>query len=52
MTWLLALYPPRWRRRYASLKGRSLATQSIFIGGMILILTLIFVIAEWIAVKI
>ena len=38
--------------RWTSLKGRSLATQSIFIGGMILILTLIFVIAEWIAVKI
>lgn len=35
--------------RYTSLKGRSLRTQSIFIGGMILVLALIFGNAAWIA---
>ncbi len=38
--------------RYTSLKGRSLATQSIFIGGMILLVTLILGTAGWIAAKI
>lgn len=42
------LVPYLFSMRYTSLKGRSLATQSIFIGGMLLILTLIFVIAGWI----
>jgi hypothetical protein len=38
--------------RYTSLKGRSLRTQSIFISGMILMLTLILGTAGWIASKI
>jgi hypothetical protein len=38
--------------RYTSLKGRSLRTQSIFIGGMILVLTLILATAGWIASRI
>lgn len=33
-------------------KGRSLRTQSIFIGGMILVLTLILGTAGWLASKI
>ncbi len=43
------LVPYLFSLRYTSLKGRSLATQSIFIGGMILILTLILGTAGWIA---
>lgn len=46
------LVPYLFSLRYTSLKGRSLATQSIFIGGMILVLTLIFGAAGWIASKI
>ena len=38
--------------RYTSLKGRSLRTQSIFIGGTILMLTLILGTAGWIAARI
>lgn len=38
--------------RYTSLKGRSPRTQAIFIGGMILVLMLIFGTAGWIASKI
>jgi len=38
--------------RYTSLKGRSLRTQSIFIGGTILVVTLILGTAGWIASKI
>jgi hypothetical protein len=38
--------------RYTSLKGRSVRTQSIFIGGMILVLILILGTAGWIAAKI
>jgi hypothetical protein len=37
--------------RYSSLKGRSLATQSIFIGGMALVLIAILGTAGWIASK-
>lgn len=43
------LVPYLFSMRYTSLKGRSLATQSIFIGGMILLLTLILGAAGWIA---
>ena len=46
------LVPYLFSLRYTELKGRSLATQSIFIGGMILILTLILGTAGWIASKI
>lgn len=46
------LVPYLFSMRYTSLKGRSLATQSIFIGGMILMLTLIFGVAGLIASKI
>ena len=35
--------------RYSSLKGRSLATQGIFIGGMTLVLIVILGTAGWIA---
>jgi len=35
--------------RYTSLKGRSLRTQSIFIGGMLVVFVLIFGSAGWIA---
>ena len=38
--------------RYTSLKGRSPRTQSIFITGMIVVLTLILGTAGWIASKI
>lgn len=38
--------------RYTSLKGRSVATQTIFIGGTILVLVLILGTAGWIASKI
>ncbi len=37
--------------RYTSLKGRSVATQAIFIGGSIVILTLIFLVTGWITTK-
>lgn len=43
------LVPCLFSLRYTSLKGRSLRTQSIFIGGMILVLTLILGTAGWIA---
>jgi hypothetical protein len=46
------LVPYLFSLRYTSLKGRSLRTQSIFIGGMILTLTLILGTAGWIASKI
>ena len=43
------LVPYLFSLRYTSLKGRSFATQSIFIGGMLLVLTLILGTAGWIA---
>jgi hypothetical protein len=43
------LIPYLFSMPYTSLKGRSLATQVIFIGGMILALTAIFGAAGWIA---
>jgi hypothetical protein len=43
------LVPYLFSMRYTSLKGRSPRTQSIFIGGMILMLTLILGTAGWIA---
>lgn len=46
------LVPYLFSLRYTSLKGRSLRTQSIFIGGMMLVLSLIFGAAGWIASKI
>lgn len=46
---LAFLVPYLFSLRYTSLKGRSLATQTIFIGGTILLLTLILGIAGWIA---
>ena len=46
------LVPYLFSLRYTSLKGRSLRTQSIFIGGMILVLMLILGTAGWIASKI
>jgi hypothetical protein len=46
------LVPYLFSLRYTSLKGRSLRTQSIFIGGMILVLTLILGTVGWIASKI
>ncbi len=46
------LVPYLFSLRYTSLKGRSPRTQSIFIGGMILILTLILGTAGWLASKI
>ena len=46
------LVPYLFSMHYTSLKGRSLRTKSIFIGGMILVLTLIFATAGWIASKI
>jgi hypothetical protein len=46
------LVPYLFSLRYTSLKGRSLRTQSIFIGGMTLVLTLILGSAGWIASKI
>jgi hypothetical protein len=46
------LVPYLFSLRYTSLKGRSLRTQSIFIGGMILLLTLILGTAGWVASKI
>lgn len=54
-TWINAfsamafLVPYLFSLRYTSLKGRSLATQSIFIGGMTLILMLILGAAGFIA---
>ena len=49
---MVFLVPYLFSQRYTSLKGRSLRTQSIFIGGMILILVLILGTAGWIASKI
>ena len=46
------LVPYLFSLHYTSLKGRSLATQSIFIGGMTLVLTMILGTAGWIASKI
>ena len=46
------LVPYLFSLRYTSLKGRSLPTQGIFIGGMILMLTLILGTAGWIASRI
>ena len=46
------LVPYLFSLRYTSLKSRSLLTQSIFIGGMILVLTLILGTAGWIASRI
>jgi hypothetical protein len=46
------LVPYLFSLRYTSLKGRSLRTQSIFIGGMILMLTLILGTAGWLSSKI
>ena len=46
------LVPYLFSMRYTSLKGRSPRTQSIFIGGMILVLTLILGTAGWLASKI
>lgn len=46
------LVPYLFSLRYTSLKGRSPRTQSIFVGGMILVLTLILGTAGWIASKI
>ena len=46
------LVPYLFSLRYTSLKGRSLRTQSIFIGGMTFVLTLILGTAGWIASKI
>ena len=46
------LVPYLFSLRYTSLKGRSLRTQSIFIGGMILVLALILGTAGWISSKI
>ena len=43
------MIPYLFSLRYTSLKGRSPATQAIFIGGMILLLSLIFVVAGWTA---
>ena len=45
------LVPYLFSLHYTSLKGRSLRTQSIFIGGNILVLTLILGTAGWIASK-
>ena len=45
------LVPYLFSMRYTSLKGRSLRTQSIFIGGMILLLTLILGTAGFLASK-
>jgi hypothetical protein len=49
---MVFLVPYLFSLRYTSLKGRSLRTQSIFIGGTILMLTLILGTAGWIASKI
>jgi hypothetical protein len=46
------LMPYLFSLPYTSLKGRSRATQSIFIGGMILVLMLMFATAGWIASRI
>jgi len=45
------LVPYLFSLRYTSLKGRSLRTQSIFIGGMVLVLTVILGAAGWVASK-
>lgn len=45
------LVPYVFSLRYTSLKGRSLRTQSIFIGGTIFVITLILGSAGWIASK-
>ena len=42
------LIPMLFSLRYTSLKGRSVRTQAIFIGGMVVILTLILGTAGWI----
>ncbi len=49
---MMFLVPYLFSLRYTSLKGRSLRTQSTFIGGTILILTLILGTAGWIASRI
>jgi hypothetical protein len=46
------LVPYLFSMRYTSLKDRTLRTQTIFIGGMILVLTLILGTAGWIAARI
>ena len=46
------LVPYLFSLRYTSLKGRSPRTQSIFIGGMVLVLTLILGVGGWIAAMI
>ena len=46
---LAFLIPMLFSLRYTSLKGRSVRAQAIFIGGMTLILTLIFAIAGRVA---
>jgi hypothetical protein len=46
---LAFLVPYLFSLRYSSLKGRSLATQSVFIGGMTLVLIVILGTAAWIA---
>lgn len=46
------LVPYVFSLRYTSLKGRSLRTQGIFIGGTLLVVTLILGTAGWIASKI
>jgi hypothetical protein len=48
---MMFLVPYLLSLRYTSLKGRSLRTQSIFIGGTILVLTLMLGTAGWIASK-
>jgi hypothetical protein len=49
---LAFLVPYLVSMRYTTLKGRAPATQTIFIGGMIVIVTLILGTAGWIASKI
>lgn len=49
---MMFLIPYLFSLRYTSLKGRSLRTQSLFIAGMILVLTLILGTAGWIAGRI
>ena len=46
------LVPYLFSLRYTSLKGRSLRTQTIFIGGTILLLTVILGAAGWVAARI
>jgi hypothetical protein len=49
---LAFLIPYLFSMRYTSLKGRSAATQSIFIGGSLLIVTAILLAAGWLASRI